>query len=519
VSKEEFDHRKTGYALEGGHAGLKCERCHSPERIPVAARKGILMKDLKRTYLGLNRECTTCHQDEHRGQLGTACERCHTVARWKDVTRFDHSATKFRLTGAHEKTACQKCHLEAPGAGTSKPFVRYTGIAFAQCGACHKDPHRGAFTAPCSSCHNDVAWKPAHGTTVSFDHSKTKYPLAGKHDGVVCDKCHRTSDFKAPVAHEQCANCHKDVHGGQFAKRSDGGECGSCHTVEGWKASTYTAAAHAKSAYPLLGKHLAVTCDKCHLPAGAATKYMVSFAVCTDCHRDPHEGQFPKSKCEDCHTVDQFQPARFTLARHDQTRFPLQGAHRAVACSDCHTKTPTVPVAHVAYRFTDLSCTGCHRDPHLGQFQDSHCESCHNQQAWGDITKFDHSKTRFVLTGGHRGVACDRCHRVTPLSTGLKRAVFHSTPTACGGCHEDTHQGQFATAAQKPECNACHNDNLWKGATIDHDKTRFPLTGAHRPVGCRDCHKNQREVSGRMTLFYKPTPTECSGCHGPKRSN
>ncbi|MBZ5618267.1 MAG: hypothetical protein LAQ69_05950 [Acidobacteriia bacterium] len=519
VSKEEFDHRKAGYPLEGGHVGLKCERCHNPERIPAAARKGILMKDLKRTYLGLNRECMTCHQDEHRGQLGTSCERCHAVGRWKDVTLFDHSTTKFRLTGAHEKTPCQKCHFTLPAAGASKPYIRYTGIAFAQCGSCHKDPHRAAFAAPCSSCHNDVAWKPAHGTTVSFDHSKTRYPLLGKHDGVACDKCHRTSDFKAPVAHEQCASCHKDIHGGQLAKRPDRGECGSCHTVEGWKPSTFTAAAHANSAYPLLGKHLSVTCDKCHPPAGAATRYQVSFALCADCHRDPHAGQFPKSKCEDCHTVDRFQPARFTLARHNQTRFPLQEAHVAVACSDCHMKTQSWPVAHVAYRFTDLSCTGCHQDPHQRQFHDSRCEDCHNQQAWRDVNRFDHSKTRFVLTGGHRGVACDRCHRLTPLSTGLTRAVFHNAPTACDGCHEDVHFGQFLTATQKPECGLCHNVNRWKAALFDHEKTRFPLTGAHAMVGCRDCHKNQHEVSGRVVLFYKPTPTECSGCHGPKISN
>ena len=505
VSLDEFDHRRTGYALEGGHAGLKCEKCHNPERIPVVARKGIPMKDLKRTYLGLDRQCLTCHQDQHRGQLGKSCDRCHTVTRWKDIAKFDHSTAKFKLGGAHEKTQCARCH---PGA----PAVKYVGIPFAQCSACHQDPHRGAFAAGCNSCHNDVAWKPARNVTVSFDHSKTKFPLLGKHQGVTCDKCHRTTDYKAPVAHEQCAACHKDIHGGQFVTRADRGECGSCHTVYDWKKSIFTGAAHDKTAYPLLGRHAAVACEKCHVPAGAATRYKVASGQCIDCHRDPHQGQFVQNRCEDCHTVEQFRPAKFTLARHNQTRFPLLGGHVAVPCGECHTQS-------AQYRFTDLSCAGCHFDPHLGQFQSTGCDSCHNVQLWRDVTKFDHSKTRYTLTGAHRAAACEKCHRVTPLSTGLKRVVFREMPMKCSGCHEDIHGGQFFTATARPECGVCHSTTLWKATNFDHARTGFPLIGAHVPVPCGDCHKNKREVSGRMVLFYKPTPKECSSCHGPEITN
>ena len=159
----EFDHRKTGYPLDGGHAHLKCSQCHNPERIAPAARREILVKDLRRTYLGLSRDCAACHPDEHQGQLGSACERCHTTANWKDVTRFDHTTSKFRLTGAHGRTPCRKCHFEAPAKDGAKAHVRYVGIAFAQCSSCHRDPHHGAFAQPCNACHNDIAWKPARG--------------------------------------------------------------------------------------------------------------------------------------------------------------------------------------------------------------------------------------------------------------------------------------------------------------------------------------------------------------------
>ena len=353
---------------------MKCAACHTPGRIAPAARKAILMKDLRRTYLGLGTACAACHEDKHNGQVGEKCERCHTVAntaaKWKDVTRFDHSTAKYKLAGAHAKVECAKCHGTLPSPNAASKVVRYTGIPFAQCADCHKDPHRGSFAAACNSCHNDSVWKPAKNTLTAFDHSKTKFPLLGKHAPVTCDKCHKTSDFKAPVAHEQCKACHKDIHGGQFAARADAGDCASCHTADGWKPSTYTVVSHAKSPYPLLGKHAAVTCAKCHPPAGAATRYKVRYQECIDCHRDIHAGQFAdapnQNRCEACHTVDRFQPAKFTLARHNQTRFPLEGGHLAIACGDCHQKRPELHDA-VAYKFADLSCTGCHLDPHQPQ--------------------------------------------------------------------------------------------------------------------------------------------------------
>jgi hypothetical protein len=521
VSLDEFDHGKTGYALEGGHARLKCAQCHNPERITPDARRGILLKDLKRTYLGLGRDCSACHKDEHQGQLGAACDRCHTVATWKDVTRFNHATSSYPLTGAHQRTPCQKCHAPAASQDGGKMHVRYVGIAFAQCNACHQDPHRGAFTSPCSSCHNDTAWKPARNTNLAFDHSKTNFPLLARHAAVSCDKCHRTSDYKAPVAHDLCGACHKDVHGGQFLTTTGGADCARCHTADGWKTSTYTAAAHSKSAYPLIGRHAAVKCEACHKPAGAATLYRVAFRLCTDCHRDPHEAQFANASCEDCHTVDRFRPAKFPLTAHARTRFPLDGAHAAVACIDCHTSRAERPTTAV-YRFGDLSCESCHQDPHLGQFRTAvagkpgasvGCAGCHTTGAWRDVSKFDHSATQFALSGGHRAVACDLCHKATSLSTGLQRGLFRGTPTKCSGCHADNHVGQFHTATQQAECDVCHNITKWRVAAFDHSRTGFPLIGVHDQVPCRDCHKNNREVNGRLVLFYKPTPKECSDCH------
>src|ERR1035437_440047 len=536
VSLDEFDHRKTGYPLEGGHAGLKCARCHTPDRISPAARKVILMKDLRRTYLGLGVACATCHEDKHNGQVGDKCERCHTVAntaaKWKDVTRFDHSTAKYKLAGAHAKVECARCHGTLPSPNANSKVVRYTGIPFAQCADCHKDPHRGSFAAACNSCHNDSVWKPARNTLAAFDHSRTKFPLLGKHAPVTCDKCHNTSDFKAPVAHAQCQACHKDIHGGQFAARADAGDCASCHTADGWKPSTYTVLSHAKSPYPLLGKHAAVTCAKCHPPARAATLYKVRHQECIDCHRDPHAGQFAdapnQNRCDASHTVDRLQPAKFTLSRHNQTRFPLEGGLISIACGDCHQKRPELHDA-VAYKIADRSCTGCHLDPHQPRVRGTDvrllssvkqaCEVCHNVRTWRQVASFDHSKTRFALRGSHRVATCEECHRSTALSLSACQVVFQNAPLTCVGCHEDVHAGQFAAMSESQGCEACHDNIKWKPGKFDHQKTSFSLVGAHERVPCKDCHNTKKEVNARVVVFYKPTPKDCVSCHGPKIKN
>jgi len=302
--------------------------------------------------------------------------------------------------------------------------------------------------------------------------------------------------------------------------------------VEGWTPTTYTSESHAKSAYPLLGKHAAVSCDKCHQPAHAATQYKVRHEECTDCHRDPHAGQFADGaqghRCDTCHTVERFQPAKFTLSRHQQTRFPLEGAHVAVACGDCHRNSPALRDA-AAYRISDTGCTGCHADPHQPKVKGSlaasparmatACTECHSVRTWREVASFDHAQTRFALKGAHRAAECEECHRATALSLGPKKVVFAGAPTACAGCHQDVHAGQFAAVVEKDGCESCHDNIVWKAGRFDHQKTSFSLQGAHERVPCRDCHRSRKEVNGRMVMFYKPTPKDCASCHGPQIKN
>ena len=524
----QFDHRATGWPLDGKHSALRCEQCHSAAHIAVADKPSIKIKDLNRTYLGLSKDCVACHKDQHEGRLGTSCQQCHTTTAWRGVSKFDHSKTKFALTGAHADVKCEKCHTPM---ADGKP--RWTGLAYERCSVCHNDPHRGSFAATCQSCHNTTSWKSVAAATLAgkFDHATTKFPLLGKHADMRCDSCHVRGDFKKTIAFQKCSDCHHpDPHSGQFAKRPDGGECSACHAVEGFKPATFGLKEHASTGYPLIGKHADVACAKCHIPAGKATLFKIKFARCTDCHRDTHLGQFQAApylnRCETCHTVQGFRPSTFALSLHKSTRFPLLGAHLAIPCGECHKTASAGPLKGAAqFRFDDRTCTACHRDPHRGQFRErmarlqngkaAGCEACHSVSSWKDLERFDHSSTKFVLTGAHRAVACADCHRPPKLETNLLNVDFKAAPKQCEECHTDPHAGQFANAVKATPCAGCHVTQKWKPSTFDHDtRTAFPLQGVHKNVRCNRCHTLAKTVDERTVTFYKPTPKECAACHG-----
>lgn len=528
-----FDHKQTGYALEGKHAGLTCNKCHTSERVSSSERADIKIKDLNRTFLGVSQNCVTCHQDQHKGRLGANCLQCHTYNDWKTVSvgQFDHSKTRYPLTGLHAQVACQKCHTPGPD---NKP--RYTGIPFGQCSDCHTDPHHGSFAQGCQACHNTSGWKKVSTEAVNqrFDHSKTKYPLLGKHATVECAQCHAGGDFKKPLAFQKCMDCHKpDPHNGQFAKRPGGIECASCHTVDGFKPARFTVKDHATSAYPLEGKHAAVQCEQCHIPKGKDTLFKIKFQRCTDCHSDQHAGQFAATPyfnaCERCHNLQGYKPSTFTLARHKDTHFVLTGGHIAIPCGDCHKEYADLkPKPAVLYHWDNLSCTTCHTDPHKGQFNErmrlaradgkaAGCEACHTTKSWKELSGFDHSKTSFPLLGAHRATACMDCHKPPNLETTLLNVDFKAAPTRCEECHEDIHGKQFAKNGVTA-CADCHNSAKWKPSLFDHDKrTQFALQGVHRDVRCERCHTLTRLVEGKTVLFYKPTPKDCAACHGPAK--
>jgi hypothetical protein len=488
-----------------------------------ADRALIKMKDLNKSFFGQSGNCLPCHTDPHKGQLGNECTKCHNAESWKEAKNFDHSKTRYPLTGLHSKVPCEKCHKpDVPGGP-----IRYQNMKFDTCSACHIDPHKGTFKKACDICHTTSSWKTIF-PGFDFDHSKTKYPLLGKHAQVSCVTCHVNGDFKKQLAFANCKDCHTpDPHKGQFDARPKNGECAECHTVDGWKPSLFGVKEHDTSKYPLKGKHVSVDCAKCHIPARKDTAYKVKFEYCNDCHKDAHDNQFAtapyNNSCEPCHTVQDFHRTTFTIAKHRNTRFALAGAHVAVPCADCHKLGAAGRSDKVVpYHFENRDCTACHKDPHKGEFNDRMarkrangtpfgCEACHNVKSWADINGFDHSKTRFPLVGAHRTVVCGDCHKATTAY----ESRFKGTPQQCEACHNDVHDSQFVAKDAKTHCADCHNSQRWVPSIFDHDtRTHFALTGGHANVPCAKCHLQTRLVGEKLIVVYKNTPKKCVDCHG-----
>jgi hypothetical protein len=183
------------------------------------------------------------------------------VNAWRPAD-FNHEATNFRLTGAHRRTECQRCHVGG----------KYTGLPL-ECQGCHSadynqtsQPNHAVvgFNAQCQDCHGTEAWQPVERFPSSIDHDKTLFPLLGRHRTVACGECHVGFVFKGTST--QCGVCHEsDFNAAQNPDHSAGGfggDCLTCHTMDGWRPATFD---HASTKFPLQGAHVAQPCQACHV--------------------------------------------------------------------------------------------------------------------------------------------------------------------------------------------------------------------------------------------------------------
>ncbi|HJQ65435.1 MAG TPA: cytochrome c3 family protein [Gemmatimonadales bacterium] len=472
-----FDHAKTDYALTGKHRDVPCARCHPSAggRITDSTQRVVKFSPLP------HRDCVACHADPHRGRFTGACGDCHVTTGFTVIDRghFDHDRTRYPLRGRHASVSCSDCH-DAPGVkGKNPPFAR--------CTDCHTDPHAGTATlagavVDCHTCHSVQGFAVAAFTTAQ--HRETKYPLEGAHQRVACVGCHVKNPPGIPTASlgraailmrpafARCLSCHRDDHGGQLAASANGGECAACHTVTGWKPSTYTVADHAKAGFVLDGRHAAIDCASCHgatrtglrpmANGGALGRARVVFKLaerdCVACHVDPHDGRFARGGarpvadgCLGCHTTERYRPSTIDVAAHAAYAFKLEGAHRAVPCVECHSelrrplRTSSLVLAQrtgtpLRFTTTEPGCEGCHDSPHGNQFASrpdaGRCESCHGLDAFVPAARFDHDRdTKFPLRGGHAQVPCSQCHPVITGAGNDRIVRYRQVSGRCENCH------------------------------------------------------------------------------------
>jgi hypothetical protein len=451
-----------------GHSKYEgdCNKCHKPYDKP--AQTGLckdchkeIAKDIeeKQRFHGLMKQ-------------GLECKECHTEHKGRDAliskintNNFDHATTGYILKGGHlnPKVLCKDCH---------SPIKKYRQ-APVKCFGCHErhDKHKGSLGQECVNCHEEKDWKTTH-----FDHSKTHFPLTGKHIDAKCKDCHLKEPYKdTPML---CIACHKkvDKHKGTF-----GTKCEDCHTDRQWKEITFDH--DRKTKYPLLGKHRVTKCVSCHKGDLYKDKLKTD---CNSCHQkdDKHKGKFGP-KCESCHIERSWKEIPFD---HDKkTKFPLTGKHKDVKCSDCHK-------GDLYKDKLQMDCLSCHKkdDKHKGNFG-AKCDECHVDRSWKEIL-FDHDKkTKYPLLGKHRVTKCVSCHKGDLYKEKLK--------TNCFSCHEkdDKHKGEEGN-----KCGTCHHEDSWKKVEFDHRISRFPLTGKHMVTECKKCH---------ATVVFKEAKSDCYSCH------
>ena len=495
-----------------GVSAPKCLTCHKPVAERIAQKRGV--------HRNVTTDCVSCHV-EHAG--------VDAELRPFDTRRFSHAAeTGFPLDGLHAPVAatCAACHK-------TRSFLSVT----ASCASCHNDAHKGALGPRCATCHTTTV--KFSESRRAFDHRRTAFPLTGAHAATACVSCHRDTRTYKGIQFASCANCHADPHEPRFAA-----PCSSCHTPQAWRT---TKVDHARTAFPLRGRHATVECAKCHLQP--ATKVTPRFDTCAACHADPHRSSF-KQDCSSCHNETSWQTGAFD---HSTTRFPLVDKHAGLPCASCHKtgpaaaaaavlRTPPAPgragaaraggapatVRAVDFRGLHGDCVSCHSDVHAGEVG-VRCETCHTARSF-DVTSFNHARQRPFFAGQHAALTCVQCHGpargptslLTARAAGARAGAaaprmavvgLAKTADACASCHADVHVGQVSA-----RCETCHTVDTpgFAVAAFPHDRTRFPLTGKHAGVACATCHKVQTAAFPAGTATARRLTgigTDCVACH------
>jgi len=275
-------------------------------------------------------------------------------------------------------------------------------------------------------------------------------------------------------------------------------DCSACHTPEGWSQRPDPTFRHDRdTGWPLEGGHAGLACASCHTDL----RFQDAEATCAACHLDTHQGSLGDD-CATCHGPTQWLDEARLRRFHDQSLFPLTGAHATATCASCHKGGGAGQFAG-----TSATCLACHAQEWQATTAPSHqegglgtdCATCHGTRRWTDTPGFAHND--FPLTGAHRGVTCVACH---------VNGQFSGTPGDCWSCH----QGDWSAAlnpdhqtGQYPQtCAVCHSTSAWRPSAINHSLTDFPLTGAHVGVSCAACHTGGQ---------YNGTPSSCWACHEP----
>lgn len=382
------EHAFSGFRLELPHAESTCAECHDPDEHRFRDR-----------YPGRRwNDCAACHDDPHDAQFdGSAhapdgCLSCHDEHQF-ETHRFDverHAQTSLALEDAHAGVDCYECHEVH-----RKRATVFHGTPD-RCDQCHRDAHAGFFDAvsreerrveggECARCHRATTF--SEWNEQAFDHDHwAAFELRGAHAQSDCESCHPRSEERDEFGRsfgrvdehfgefEGCANCHGDPHRGYFdgpgqPRMVDEREgCARCHTQTSFRVIGDEFDHALWTGFPLRGQHRKIDCSECHTPRVNADEFGRTWEAapgtsCSDCHTNPHAGQFQAEGATDCRRCHQ-SARTFSLLVFDHdtdSRFPLDEAHEKVACAACHKPWPMASGGEVVrYRPLEQECVDCH---------------------------------------------------------------------------------------------------------------------------------------------------------------
>jgi len=486
-----FDHEKTEFALTGQHRQIDCRLCHTTLEFSVEENK-----------------CTSCHLDMHQETVGQECSRCHNAESWliNDIADL-HRKASFPLLGQHAMASCTECHH-------SETELRFTPIGV-ECIDCHTadyqatrnpDHQAAGFSINCSECHLMDAsdWT---GKGINHDY----FPLTKGHDVTECATCHKEPDYS--LTSPECVSCHEGNYLSTTTPNHQAlgisTECVSCHTTDpGWKPARFEV--HDIQYFPIYsGTHHEAwsACTDCHTNTGNYAEF-----TCVTCHANPetdneHQNvvgySYHSPACLACHPTGE----KAGAFNHNNTNFPLTGAHTTVDCISCHAN---------GYAGTPMECSACHTQDYNQSQNPNHqtlslstdCASCHTTSPEWMPAKFDIHDQYYALNGAHLKIAseCVTCHQ----------GDYSNTPNTCIGCHQvdfnQTTNPSHLTAQFSTDCASCHSETGWVPTTWDHDNQFFPIySGKHEGKWseCIDCHT----TAGNFSLYT------CVTCHTNPETN
>ncbi len=456
--------------------------------------------------------CITCHanpetNEQHVGVNGYAyssplCLACHPTGSTEGM--FNHNETNFPLTGSHTSVDCLECHA-AGFEGTPT-----------ECNACHttdfnqaSNPNHLTLGLPtdCASCHTTAPdWNPA-----SFGIHNQYYVLNGAHATIAdqCVTCHNGDYNNTP---NTCVGCHQDDYN-QTSNPSHvslnfSTDCASCHTESAWSPAEYSN--HDQQFFPIYSGAHEGTWDQCTDCHTNTNNY--SIFTCTTCHTSSETNQehngvngyfYESSACLACHPTGDGDES----FNHNESDFPLTGAHVNVSCIECHAN---------GYENTPTACDACHTPDYNQATNPNHnslglstdCITCHTTAPNWNPALFPVHDDYYPLLGAHAAIEnqCATCHN----------GNYNNTPNTCYGCHQDdynqTNDPDHQAAQFPTTCSNCHSQNAWEPSTWDHDNLYFPIySGSHNGEWnqCSQCHNNPNNYS----VFT------CLTCHQQNETN